>query len=315
MAAVVRADIGPKIAVGPQDCFARPKGVLAMTPCGKLRSASYGRPAGRPPPVLRRRPLTVDRQPLRALLLTAATLLTACSLPPLRGKAQVGKDPYAVVAADGAGGGDLYAVVGAGNEVVRLTWTPVRESAPALSPEGGMLAFIRGPAAGQSGRASIWVINLLGGGERELALPDSVDETLRQVAWSSDGRTIYAETATGLWHWPAPPASAVAERVPPGERARADSALRVLLGSPVFASITSCDTAGSRFCVETRDGRRAPLAPGASAPARWGSDSLALIRNDKLEIRPLGGGAARVLRLEGDAASPISVTYFPGTVE
>jgi len=251
---------------------------------------------------------------LRCLVprLSSLVLLTACSLPPLRGKAEIGKDSYAVVAADGNGGGDLYGVVGTGNEVVQLTWTPVREFAPALSPDGGMLAFLRGPAPGGQGRPSVWVINLLGGSERELALPDSVTETLLKLAWSADGQTVYGETEAGLWQWPAPPRKPAPQQVAPGERPRADSALTVLLGSPAFASVAGCDTAGARFCVETGDGRREPLSPGATAPARWGADSLAWIEDGKIEIRPLAGGAARLVELTGSAASPISITYFPG---
>ena len=228
----------------------------------------------------------------------------------MRGKAEVGKDPYAVVAADGDGGGDLYAVIGAGNEVVQLTWTPVREYAPALSPDGGMLAFLRQP---HSGNPTIWIINLLGAGERELPLPDSVSQTLTRVAWSPDSRTVYAESETALWRWPAPPEKPVAQLVPPAERAQADSALGVQLGNPAFASVVSCDTAGSSYCVETPDGRRQPLGAGAAAPTAWGGDSVAWIRNGAIEIRPLKGGAARLVKLQGAAGEPREVTYFPGT--
>ncbi|HET7601475.1 MAG TPA: hypothetical protein VFK36_00570 [Gemmatimonadales bacterium] len=241
----------------------------------------------------------------------AAVLLFGCSLPPMRGKAEVGKDPYAVVAADGNGGGDLYAVIGAGNEVVQLTFTPVREYAPALSPDGGMLAFLRQP---HTGNPTIWIINLLGAGERELPLPDSVSQTLTRVAWSPDSRTVYAESETSLWRWPAPPAKPRAEVVPPAERAQADSALGVQLGSPAFASIVSCDTAGSSYCVETPDGRRQPLGAGASAPTAWGGDSVAWIRDGAIEIRPLKGGAARLVKLEGREGLS-GLTYFPGARE
>lgn len=227
----------------------------------------------------------------------------------MRGKAEVGKDPYAVVAADGEGGGDLYAVIGAGNEVVQLTFTPVREYAPALSPDGGMLAFLRQP---HNGQPSIWIINLLGAGERELPLPDSVSQTLTRVAWSPDSRTVYAESGVELWRWPAPPAKPVAEPVPPDERARADSALGVQLGSPPFASVVACDTAGSRFCVEAPDGRREPLGAGATAPTAWGADSVAWIRNGTIEVRPLKGGAARLVKLEGREGLS-AVTYFEGS--
>jgi hypothetical protein len=237
-------------------------------------------------------------------------LLTACTIAPMRHKADVGTDAYAVVAADGNGGGDLYAVIGAGNDVVQLTWTPVREYAPALSADGGMLAFLR--ASRTDGPPAAWVMNLVNGNERELPVADTVTETLRRLAWSSDGRTIYAQGDGGLWHWPAPPAHADAEPVPPGERAAADSALSVMVGDPAFARVTSCDATGVGVCVETPDGRRDTVSASASAPARWGADSLAMFSEGRLEIRPLAGGAARQVQLQAPALNPASVTYFPG---
>jgi hypothetical protein len=100
--------------------------------------------------------------------------------------------------------------------------------------------------------------------------------------------------------------------VPPGERARADSALGVQLGNPPFASVVSCDTAGSTYCAETPDGRRQPLGAGASSPTAWGADSVAWIRNGALEVRPLKGGAARLVKLEGREGLS-GLTYFEGT--
>lgn len=242
--------------------------------------------------------------------LLALTLLTACTIAPMRNKAEVGSDAYAVVAADGNGGGDLYAVIGAGNEIVQLTWTPVREYAPALSPDGGMLAFLRAPRA--DGPPAAWVMNLVNGNERDLPLADTVTETLRRLAWSADGRTIYAQGDGGLWRWPAPPAHGSAEPVQPGERAAADSALSVMVGDPAFARVTSCAANGAGVCVETPDGRRDTVSASASAPARWGADSLAMFSEGRLEIRPLAGGAARQIQLQAPALNPASVTYFAG---
>jgi hypothetical protein len=238
------------------------------------------------------------------------TFLTACTIAPMRHKADVGTDAYAVVAADGDGGGDLYAVVGAGNDIVQLTWTPVREYAPALSPDGGMLAFLRAPRT--DGRPAAWVMNLVNGNERELPMADTATETLRRLAWSSDGQTIYAQGDGGLWRWLAPPTHADAAPVPPGERAAADSALSVLVGEPAFARVTACDDSDGGVCVETPDGRRDTLSNSASAPARWGGDSLAMFSDGRLEIRPLAGGAARQVRLRAPALNPASVTYFAG---
>ena len=48
----------------------------------------------------------------RAVLLTFVSCIAACTLPPLRGRVEIGTDPYAVVVADGSGGADLYAIHG-----------------------------------------------------------------------------------------------------------------------------------------------------------------------------------------------------------
>ena len=241
------------------------------------------------------------------------TLLTACTLPPLRGKAQVGYDPYAIVAADGNGGTDLYAIIGAGNDVVRVTFTPVGEEAPVLSPDGGMVAFLRTPRPGGSGVPQVWVLNLLRGMERELKFPAGPAPAVRRLGWSPDSRRIYAETGAGLWQWPIPPGDSVASVVPVEGRAAADSGLRVLLGDPPFASVVACDSAGPALCVLTRDSVRQVLARNASAAARWGSDSVAWIVEGKIAVRPLGGGETRIIELKENALNPEALTYFPGT--
>ena len=47
------------------------------------------------------------------------------------------------VGGDGAGGGDLYAVPTAGGRAIPITFSTVGEMRPALSPDGGAVAFLR----------------------------------------------------------------------------------------------------------------------------------------------------------------------------
>ena len=79
----------------------------------------------------------------------------SCTLPPLRGELEVGKDAYAVFVGEGSGGTDLFAIRANGGVPIALTFSPVSESAPALSPDGGMLAFLRtGGSGGQDAARS-----------------------------------------------------------------------------------------------------------------------------------------------------------------
>jgi hypothetical protein len=53
------------------------------------------------------------------------------------------------------------------------------------------------------------------------------------------------------------------------------------------------------------------LGAGSAAPTPWGADSIAWIQDGAIEIRPLRGGAARLVKLTG-AAGLSAITYFPG---
>lgn len=240
--------------------------------------------------------------------------LAGCSgtLPPLRGQMEVGRDGYAVfVAGGGASGGDLYAVRTEGGPVVPITFSAVGEMRPALSPDGGMLAFLRGASLRDSAAGSVWVMNLLSGAERELALPRGSDAP-REVAWSGDGRTLVVAAGDRIYRSPAPPARLDARPVTAAERPAAESVLAVLLGQPAFGRVVPCAEPGA-LCVAGVTGTPGLLARGARDAARWGNDSVMFFLGDAVEIRPLGPGRARRLNWEGAPGHPRQMTVFVGT--
>ena len=103
-------------------------------------------------------PFTVYRSLFTIFCAPLFTLfLVACdpTLPPLRGQMEIGRDPYAVFVGGGGLNSDLYAVRPDGGLPVRITFSNVAELAPALSPDGGGLAFLRGTSLTDSTPASI----------------------------------------------------------------------------------------------------------------------------------------------------------------
>lgn len=207
-------------------------------------------------------------------------------------------------------GGDLYAVAALGGEVTPLTYSNVGEMRPALSPDGGAVAFLRGGSLRDSMPASVWVMNLINGGERRIELPKDAGAPSR-VAWSGDGRSLVMETAGGLYRATAPPTDTPARAVPPEGRAQAESSLAVLLGSPAFARVVPC-AEPEDLCVAGDSGGPALLAPGAAHAARWGPDSVAYLSGGRLLVRPLGPGRARRVEWSRAPKAPRQITVFPG---
>ncbi len=115
-----------------------------------------------------------------------------------------------------------------------------------------------------------------------------------------------------LYRSSAPPAPSDARPVPAAERAAAESALAVLLGSPAFARVVPCAEPGA-LCVAGDTGAPGPLARDARDAARWGDDSVMFFRGDVVEIRPLGPGRARRLDWEAVPRRPRQMTVFLGT--
>ncbi len=214
------------------------------------------------------------------------------------------------VGGDAPGGGDLYALEPTGGRAIRITFSVVGEMRPALSPDGGQLAFLRAGALSDSTPASVWVLNLVSGAERRIPLPPRAGPPER-VAWSADGRLLLVRSAAGLYGAPAPPQQSEARPLAGPERAAAESALAVLLGRPAFARVVPCAEAED-LCVLGDSGPPALLARGAREPARWGPDSVAYLLGDQLLVRPVGPGRARRVTWSGVPPRPRQLTVFPG---
>jgi hypothetical protein len=240
--------------------------------------------------------------------------LAGCgTLPPLRGKIEVGREAYAVFVGGSGINGDLYAVRADGGAAFPITFTPVAELAPALSPSGTDVAFLRGRSLRDATPASVWVMNLLNGAERELRLPKDA-EAPQRVGWSRDGKSLVVGTAGNLYRFNAPPSRRNPEPVPPAERAAAESSLSVLLGDPVFGRVVTCRN-GTYLCVETGRGAPGILAQSAHDPVRWGPDSVAFFVHNLLQIRPLAKGRPRIMDWSNVPPRPRQMTFFEGNRE
>lgn len=242
-------------------------------------------------------------------------LATACegTLPPLRGKVEVGRDAYAIFVGGSGIASDLYGVRADGGPAFPITYTPVAERAPALAPDGAAVAFLRGRSIRDSTPATVWVMNLLNGAERELRLPKGAGAP-RRVGWSRDGATLIVATEGGLYRLDTPPARSRAEPVSAAARAAAESNLAVLLGDPVFARVVPCGTSGD-LCVAGDTGGPGFLAREAQQAVRWGPDSVALLIGSRVEIRPLARGRPRRLTWTNLPERPRQITFFQGKRE
>jgi hypothetical protein len=240
-------------------------------------------------------------------------IVVACgTLPPLRGKIEVGRETYAIFVGGSGMSGDLYAVRGQGGPVFPITFTPVAELRPALAPDGASVAFLRGVSLRDSTPATLWVMNLLNGAEEEVPLPSDAG-TPERVAWSEDGSALVIRTSNGIYRSAAPPEDTDPQPVPPEERAPAESTLAVLLGDPVFARVIRCDRRAEDLCVVPRRGRPGILAQAARDPVRWGTDSVAFFTTGELlQVRPLARGRPRLLHLSDPPPRPRQPTFFEG---
>jgi hypothetical protein len=240
-------------------------------------------------------------------------LLAACesTFLPLRGEFEVGRDPMVVfVGGDGAAGGDLYAVAPSGGRAIPITFSTVGEMRPALAPDGVAVAFLRGGSLTDSAPASVWVLNLIDGAERQVELPEGAGPP-EQAGWTDGGRSLVMRAGGRLYRAAAPPAAGTARPVPGAQRASAESALAVLLGRPAFARAVPCANPRD-LCVAGDTGSPALFARGAREPARWGDDSVAYLQGDRLLVRPLAAGRARQVEWSVLPARPRQLSVFAG---
>jgi hypothetical protein len=238
-------------------------------------------------------------------------MLPACdpTLPPLRGQMEIGRDAYVVFVGGTGQGSDLYAGRPDGGQPTPITFTNVAERYPVLSPDGGAIGFLRGSSLRDSTPASVWVMNLLSGSERELTLPKGAGRPI-QLGWEADGGSVVVRAEHGLYRLRTPPAASEPQPVSQRDSVKAESTLAVLLGDPVFARVVSCNGAAD-LCVQGDSGSGL-LARGAHDPVRWGRDSVAFFVEDEVEIRPLGRGRPRRLVWSKAPERPREMTFFQG---
>jgi hypothetical protein len=252
----------------------------------------------------------------RPLFAIAASLaLAACDrgFLPLGGRFEIGRDPMVIfVGGDASGVGDLYALQADGGAPIPLTFSVVGEMRPALSPDGGQVAFLRAGTFTDTLPASVWVLNLANGSERQVALPLGAGRP-EQVGWRSGGTTLVLRASRGIYAAPAPPGHGETHAVSGPARAAAESSLAVLLGYPAFARVVPCQDPAD-LCVVGDSGAPALLAEEASDAARWGDDSVAYLEGGRLVVRPVGPGHPRIVQWSGVPDRPRQLTVFPGAV-
>ncbi len=229
-------------------------------------------------------------------------------MSPVQNRLAPGQEPFAVFVATGeAGVGDLFAVRADGGTTFPITYTRVREMAPALSPLGTDVAFLREGVRDDRSSRRVIVMNLLNGGERVIPVGNVPPDA---VAWSDDASTLFIRAGDATLAAAAPPAEPGTRTLDPAEAGRADSAFAVFVGTPAFARVIDCPEGG--VCVEQPDGARNLFSADGRGPARWGSDSVGYFVGAAFFVRPLGPGRMRELRLTPPRLDPREMTFFPG---
>jgi hypothetical protein len=252
-------------------------------------------------------PLTAHRLPLTVLV------LSACGVTPLTNKIDVGADAFVIGVGEAADGmTDLFAAPAGGGTIARVTFNRLEEQVPRLSGSGTLLVFLRSsPVETTDPEPEIVVLNLESMAERGARLPRAAGAPV-EVAWLTGDTAIAVRTPEAIWSLSAPPGSSDFTQLTGADSARADSALSVLLGDPPAARVVECDD-GSGVCVRTESGETSILDVTATAPLRWGADSIAYFRSGSLTVRPLAGGRARAPAWSSAPTRFRELTYHAGT--
>ena len=239
----------------------------------------------------------------RITWLFSATLVGACQFTPLMNRIDVGQEPIVVFVAEGSDGStDLFASSSAGGTVFQLTYNRPVESNPALAPGGVLLAFLRHPLRADSTGRELVVMNLANNNERRIALPESAG-ALMQLAWLEDGSAIILKTTTGIWRVNPPPAKPDPTHLDPEKSVAAETTLAVTLGKPVIAWAAECRSTPG-ICALVNGEEIQQLSEIGTAPFRWGTDSVAWFIDERIEVRPLGGGKTRQLIWSNPPSNP-----------
>jgi hypothetical protein len=236
--------------------------------------------------------------------------LAGCNgLTPLTSHIKVGEEAFVIAVGEGSDGQtDLFAAPAGGGSFSRLTFNRPEERFPRISPDGGMVAFLRA-AAGVSGPPwSLVILNLMTNAERAVSLPKDAGEPER-LGWSRDGKRVVV-VAQGYFLMAAPPGPSGITRLPSDSVALADSLSREVLGDPPRGMVRECLNGG--LCIVAQTGEVTPLDTAARGAVRWGSDSVGYFLPSGFEVRPLAGGRSRRPVWTGAPGKLRQLTYNPG---
>lgn len=253
-----------------------------------------------------------ERFPLPAYRsLLTILLASACGVTPLTNKIDVGADAFVIGVGEAADGmTDLFAAPAAGGAVSRVTFNRRQEQVPRLSGSGTLLVFLgSSPVETAEPEPEIVLLDLRSMAERGARLPREAGRATT-VAWLPGDSAIVVRTGDAIWTLTADSAGPFI-RLAGADSARADSALAVLLGDPPMAMVVDC---GGRpgLCVRTASGETSTLDSAATAPFRWGADSIAYSLSGTVTVRPLAGGRSRTPPWRAAPNAFRELFYHPG---
>jgi hypothetical protein len=220
-----------------------------------------------------------------------ALLISGCGFSPLAHRIDVGQEPIVIFVGEGIDRHtDLFAVAAGGGAVAQVTFTPLLEQNPRITPAGDVVAFLRSRDTLPGTHRDVILMNLLTGGEVSVTLPQSAGEPV-SLGWNDSATAIYIRTPRGIWRASTPPRIPVVVPVASGDSATADSILDTWLGTPRFARVINC--AGPGLCIIGPRGDTTSLTSQGAGAIRWGSDSVGWFENGAMVVRPLGPGRSR----------------------
>jgi hypothetical protein len=246
---------------------------------------------------------------MRRLVPLCAGLFSGCAVTPLTNKIALGDEAYVIVIGEAPDGNtDLFAGSANGGSFYRFTYNRPVEDLARLAPDGKRVAFIRRQAKDDLKSTELVVFDLTTAGEASLALPEAAWRVER-LGWSPDGSRLFV--VAGLsYATPAPPARLRLAPVPPDSTAAVDTLTAEALGGPPYALVRRCP--GDDVCIMAGTDTSS-LGAGTTEAIRWGTDSVAYVRNGQLTVRPLRGGHPRTPTWTDAPRNLRSPTLYPGS--